>query len=69
MKHKLYIYIKHKLKNCNSQFTELKRESLNWIHIYEYIRRVMYNVTLRRVWVTTVTVEKQYVLHTMSVCP
>ena len=28
----------------------------------------MYNVTLRRVRVTTVTVGKQYVLHILSVC-
>jgi hypothetical protein len=31
-------------------------------------RKRMYNVTLRRVRATTVAVEKQYILHILSVC-
>jgi len=37
-------------------------------HVYVQDRQCTYNVTLRRVRVTTVAVEKQQVLHILSVC-
>jgi len=38
-------------------------------HLYNLTRRAMYvNVTLRRVYVTIVALEKRKVLHILSVC-
>jgi len=41
----------------------------NYLHQFKQERQYSYNVTLRRVRATIVAVEKQYVLHILSVCP
>ena len=48
--------------------SQLQKAGASWSWEFQEDRQCAYNVTFRRVRVTTAAVEKQQVLHIMSVC-